>query len=199
MSDNNVHAAQYIPQWPAATRAEAVDPGRLYHQLARTAAHRWWRPLVGTAEIFLMTLGAGAVAFGIEIVLYGISAGTFTGLDLDALGPTPIFGNAALNAAFSAALGALVVLAMLLAVFLAAKEVQKRSSGTLSSVAGRLRWRWLAVLMALAVGCCAVLVGAALLLDLRVDTRDASRGWEQISQLPLAVITVVAFEYLFRG
>ncbi len=61
-----------------------------------------------------------------------------------------IFGNATLDAVFEAVLAVLVLLAVLLAVFASAKEEQQRPAGTLSSVAARIRWRWLAVCLGLA-------------------------------------------------
>lgn len=129
-----------------------VPPGRPYHQLARNAAHRWWRPLVGTGGIICVFFGASAVALGLETVLLGIRAGTFTGLDFDAPGPAPIFGNAALDALFSAILATGVLLATLSAVFAMAKDAQKRPPATLSSVTARVRRRWLAICLALAAG-----------------------------------------------
>lgn len=211
MTHSNIPAANGAPAWaPGGQRRKAVDvpPGRPYHQLARNETHRWWRPLVGTGGIIIAFFGASAVALGIETVLYGISAGTFTGLDLDAPGPTPIFGNAAFDALFSAMLSTLVPLAMLSAVFAMAKDVQRRPPGTLSSVTAGVRWRWLGVCLALAFGFCAVLVGAALLVDLSVDgsaiantinTEVTSPGWAQAAEVPQLIIWIVLAEYIFRG
>jgi hypothetical protein len=179
-----------------------------YHQLARNEAHRWWRPVVGTGGILCAFFSVGFIALSLETVLYGISEGTFTGLDLDAPGPTPIFGNAVLDELFSAALAVLVLLAMLLAVFAVAKETQKRPPGTLSSVTARVRWRWLAVCLALAAAFCAVLVGAALLVDIAVDgsaiadTMNAevtTSGWGQAAELLQLILWIVLAEYIFRG
>jgi membrane protease YdiL (CAAX protease family) len=163
---------------------------------------------VGTGGIISGSFGASAIALGLKTVLLGISAGTFTGLDLDAPGPTPIFGNAALDALFEAVLAALVLVTILLAAFAMAQEAQKRPYGTLSSVTARVRWRWLAVCLALAAGFCAVLVGASLLLGYSVDgsaiaetmnTDATSRGWWQAAQLPQLIIGIVLIEYVFRG
>jgi membrane protease YdiL (CAAX protease family) len=163
---------------------------------------------VGTGGIISGSFGASAIALGLKTVLLGISAGTFTGLDLDAPGPTPIFGNAALDALFEAVLAALVLVTILLAAFAMAQEAQKRPYGTLSSVTARVRWRWLAVCLALAAGFCAVLVGATLLLDFSVDgsalaeTMNAevtSRSWAQVAELPQLIIAIVVMEYIFRG
>lgn len=190
------------------THSNVFGRGTPYHQLARNDAHRWWRPLVGTGGILCAFFSVGAIALSLETVLYGISEGTFTGLDLDAPGPTPIFGNATLDTLFGAVLAVLVLLAMLLAVFAMAKDAQKRPPGTLSSVAARIRWRWLAVCLALAAGLCAVLVGAALLVDVSVDgsaiadTMDSevgSSGWGQGAALLQLIIWIVLAEYIFRG
>ncbi len=190
------------------THSNVAGRGTPYHQLARNDAHRWWRPLVGTGGILCAFFSVGAIALSLETVLYGISEGTFTGLDLDAPGPTPIFGNALLDTLFSAVLAVLVLLAMLLAVFAVAKEAQKRPPGTLSSVTARVRWRWLAVCLALAAGFCAVLVGAALVVDFSVDgsaitdtmnSEGTTRGWGQAAELVQLTIWIVLAEYIFRG
>jgi membrane protease YdiL (CAAX protease family) len=154
---------------------------------------------VGTGGIICAFFGASAVALGLETVLFGIRAGMFTGLDLDAPGPAPIFGNAALDALFSAILATGVLLATLSAVFAMAKDAQKRPPGTLSSVTARVRWRWLAVCLALAVGLCAPFVGIGLLVADTTHTENTSLGWTQAVEVPQLIIWIVLVEYLFRG
>ena len=49
-----------------------APPGSPYHRLARTAAHRWWRPLAGTAAVI-----AGWVL--LALLLFGVLAGAALG------------------------------------------------------------------------------------------------------------------------
>lgn len=203
------------PAWPSADAGEQrpktveIPPERPYHQLARNEAHRWWRPLAGTAGIIGAVFVVGAIGTGLDVLVLGIKSGSFDGLDLDAPGPTPIFGNAVLDTIFSSVLATLALLAIFSAVLAMAPAAQKRPAGTLSSVTGRVRWRWLAVCLALAAGLCAtlvvvtaLLVGASINGSAIADTmhaEDASRGWAQVVDLPRGIIAIVFFEYLFRG
>lgn len=115
------------PNKSASTHRAVTSPaGTPYHQMARTERHRWWRPLVGT----LLVVASGLV--GISVAIKGVH-----GLPLAA-----IWAKAATNLL----LGLLIPV-----VFLAAWWVQRRAPGSVSSVAGRLRWRWQLICASLAM------------------------------------------------
>ncbi|MEV6232488.1 type II CAAX endopeptidase family protein [Saccharopolyspora shandongensis] len=170
----------------------AVDAqGVPYHLLARTAAHRWWRPLVG----ILLLVGLAAV-FLVVTASVGMGLAVLVGISLDAEG------------SFSAPLwefgfGFATIAVILPAVLLTARWSQRRPVGTVSSVEGRLRWRWL-----LHCGGWAVLgfaVIAAVEFALAPDWDAASwPGWPTFLAVLAIAVTLVplqaaAEEYLCRG
>ncbi|KWX01071.1 Abortive infection protein [Carbonactinospora thermoautotrophica] len=107
-------------------------PGASYAQLARTSRHRWWRPIVGT----LVVVVAWLLGAGLLMVVLARTASPEAGFDPDTLWPK--------NPTWALALSLATIAVALPAIWLAAIWVQRRRPGTLSSVAGRLRWRWLA-------------------------------------------------------
>lgn len=98
-----------------------------YHRLARTERHRWWRPVVGTLLVLVLGLFA-------------------TGFVMGFLGATLPDGPA-----WSQASGLIALAVWTPVVLLAARWVQRRPAGSVSSVVGQLRWRWLLVCAGLAV------------------------------------------------
>lgn len=160
-----------------------------YDHLARTTGRRWYvgpaalLALVVTSLLFVLVLGS---AVDLAAVIAGIP------LDADGLPTGPGWSDAA---------GLLIIAATLPVVLLVVRFVERRRPGTLSSVTGRLRGRWLAVCLvpAIAVSALAGLVG-----ELVDPTGGAFAGWS--SFLGVAVVTLVltpfqaaAEEYLFRG
>src|SRR3982750_3704499 len=103
-----------------------------YHRLARTDAHRWWRPVLGTA--FIVVAGTVLALFG--YLAYGAAA-ALAGRPHVA-GEMPTFG-----ALGDLAMSFLIIATLLPVTLLAVRWIQRRRAGTLSSVTGRLRWRWL--------------------------------------------------------
>ncbi|MFC6017163.1 CPBP family intramembrane glutamic endopeptidase [Plantactinospora solaniradicis] len=175
-------------------------PGTPYHRLARTDRHRWWRPVLGS----LLILGG---TFAVLCLLIGVadSAGRLadrpTGPDgLPTWGPV---GDLAL-------LLASIAVALPL-VLLAAGWVQDRPVGTVSSVLGRLRWRWLGVCALVAVPTVLVLLGGSLGLLTLTGSADeggsADGGWPGwwgflgavAVLLALVPLQAAAEEYVFRG
>ena len=168
-----------------------------YHRLARTDAHRWWRPIVGT--LFIVFAG-GAV--GIGGYLAAGAAAALAGRP-DNADEMPSFG-----ALPDLALGFLGIAAFLPIVLLAARWIQRRPAGTLSSVTGRLRWRWLLVCLPVALVAIVLFLGGGLALagatgsDTGLD--DALAGWGPfvVSMVVLLVVVppqAAAEEYLMRG
>ncbi|WP_307840321.1 CPBP family intramembrane glutamic endopeptidase [Streptomyces sp. G44] len=168
-----------------------------YHRLALlTGRHRWWRPLVGTGLVL-----AGGVAAMLLVLLGSQVAGALWGRPVDADG-FRVWGGAGETGL------ALLSLALLLpVVLLAARWAQRRPAGTVSSVAGRLRWRWLGRCAAMALP---VVAGAfAVMLLLPSPAGDGTDDMRWIG-LPgflagLAMVCVLvpfqaaAEEYVFRG
>lgn len=189
---------------PAARRAwtVAAPKGTPFHRLARTEVHRWWRPLVGTLAI----AGAG-MALAVGLMLIGmIVRVAVTGELPETSGPEAdsIFGDDTADLAFN-----LAALALFLPVaLLAAWGIQRRRPGTLSSVAGRLRWRWLAACSGLAVLFCIVSYGTSLMAGVAMDDQSGGDeqwvGWESFIVPAVVIVLLVPFqataeEYVFRG
>ncbi|MEO3826166.1 CPBP family glutamic-type intramembrane protease [Actinomadura sp. B10D3] len=173
-----------------------------FHRMARNEVHRWWRPLAGTVGIAAvgMALALGLMIIGIIItVAVTGDAPEPSGTDVDT-----VFGNDTADLAFN--LGAL---AMFLPVVLAAAWiVQRRRPGTLSSVAGRLRWRWMLVCCGLAILFCAVSYGTSIIAATGLDDQSGGDehwvGWSRFLGPAIVIILLVPFqsaaeEYAFRG
>jgi membrane protease YdiL (CAAX protease family) len=168
-----------------------------YHRLARTDAHRWWRPVLGTAFIVV----AGTVLALLGYLVFGAAA-ALAGRP-HAAGEVPTFG-----ALGDLATSFLVIAALLPVTLLAARWIQRRRAGTLSSVTGRLRWRWLFTCLPVALGAIVVFLGAGYTLAAvtGIDTGlgDPLAGWAPFLVSTLVLLLVVppqaaAEEYLMRG
>lgn len=159
-----------------------------YDHLARTAGRRWYvgpaalLALVVTGLLFVLVLGS---ALDLAAVIAGIP------LDADALPTGPGWSDAA---------GLVIIAATLPAVLLVVRFVERRP-GTLSSVTGRLRGRWLAVCLvpAIAISALAGLVG-----ELVDPTGGTFAGWSSFLGVVVVALVLTPFqaaaeEYLFRG
>ncbi|MFF5231381.1 CPBP family intramembrane glutamic endopeptidase [Dactylosporangium sp. NPDC000521] len=155
------------------------EPGTPFHRLAHTAAHRWWRPVVGTlvlaAAYLLVEWLGGMLGFGepLDTWLYRTSVGSL--------------GAAAL---------------------LLARAAQARRAGTLASVLGRPRWHWLGLCLLEAAVTVVMLVAASAVLVWAIWAGPNARivggvGGEFV--LPFlafigpTVVVAVAAELVFRG
>lgn len=180
--------------------ATAVPP-LPYHRLALvTGRHRWWRPLAGTALLL-----AGAVAASLVVLLAGEIAGAILDRPVDEDG-FHVWGGIGETGM------ALLSLALLTpVVFAAAHWAQRRPAGTLSSVTGRLRWRWLGRCLMVALPLVAASSGIMLLLpESAGGGSEATAGGTEWAGWPdfllgLALVCVLvpfqasAEEYAFRG
>ncbi|GAA4936873.1 membrane protease YdiL (CAAX protease family) [Actinomycetospora succinea] len=178
------------PSTPPTPAPEAdAPPPVTYDHLARTPGRRWW---VGPAALLSIVVAG---------LLFVLVVGMTTGLAAAIAGvPLDVDGLPA-DPAWSAGFGLLIIAATLPAVLLVVRFVERRRPGTLSSVTGRLRGRWLAVCLvpALAVSAVTGLVG-----ELVAPTQGAFVGWSSfvgVAVVALAVtpLQVAAEEYLFRG
>ncbi|WP_203780440.1 CPBP family intramembrane glutamic endopeptidase, partial [Paractinoplanes rishiriensis] len=168
-----------------------------YHRLARTPAHRWWRTLLGTLFI---VVGGAVVAIGVLLAVTLSAAIAGRPENADGL---PSFGvHTDLALAF-------VTIALLLPLVLfAARWIQGRPAGTVSSVTGRLRWRWLLTCLPVAAAAIVVVLSGGATLawltgeDLGLD--GGVVGWAPFLVSMSVLILVVpaqaaAEEYVTRG
>jgi uncharacterized protein len=168
-----------------------------YHRLARTPAHRWWRTLLGT-----LFIAVGGAALAIAVMLTLTAAAALAGRPENADG-LPGFGDRG-----DLALTFLMVAALLPVTLLAARWIQRRPAGTLSSVTGRLRRRWLLTCLPVAFAAVTVFLVAGLGLGavtgLDAGLGGAFAGWGPFAASLLVLLLVVpvqaaAEEYVTRG
>ncbi|WP_157429823.1 CPBP family intramembrane glutamic endopeptidase [Actinomadura oligospora] len=181
--------------------ADDPPPGRSFHQLARTERNRWWRPLVGS----LFVLAGAFVAMFVLLVPMMI-VWRASGHSLDETGKDgSIFGNTNADLVFN-----LLGLALLIPVAaFGAWWIQRRRPGTLLSVTGRIRWRWLLACCGLSLAFLVVSFGlsvAAGALGGGDDGGDGGHwvGWGKFLVPAVAVLLLVPFqasaeEIVFRG
>ncbi|SHN34107.1 Membrane protease YdiL, CAAX protease family [Cryptosporangium aurantiacum] len=165
-----------------------------YHRLARTATNRWWKTLLGfilmpVAYLFVVFFGSLVV-----FIPFMIASGS---------AKTPEFSPLA---ELGVGLGSIAIVLPL--ILLAAWWTQGRRPGTLSSVRGRLRWRWLLGCVLLAVPMTLLALGLAVGLYALTgsDSGDDYQwvGWATFGPALLLVFALVPFqaaaeEYLCRG
>lgn len=174
---------------PATTPSSA--PGTPYHLLGRTSAHRWWRPWVEMVLLFVLAVVFSLLLFG-AVVGLAAALGTGVGSDLSFADPFWELGFG---------FGSIAIL--LPAVALTVRWVGKRRLGSVSSVAGGLRWGWLLHCLGWAL----LAIGLAIGVDLvrGVDWEAAAwPGWPAfLAVLALALILIpfqaAAEEYICRG
>ncbi|MBX9397558.1 CPBP family intramembrane metalloprotease [Streptomyces sp. TRM72054] len=167
-----------------------------YHRLALTTGnHRWWRPLVGTGVVL-----AGAILVMLAVIIASEIAGAVVGRPRDA------DGNVIWGGIGDTALALLGISLSIPVVLLAARWVQRRAAGTVSSVAGGLRWRRLGLCLAVALPVSATSLGISMLLP-EPEGSGPELTWAGLSPFLLGLATVcllvpfqaAAEEYVFRG
>ncbi|BBE21973.1 hypothetical protein MN0502_08560 [Arthrobacter sp. MN05-02] len=181
---------------------EQVDRQFEFHRLARSwPQHRWWRPLLtallGVAFYLVLTILLLIVG-----VVLALTSSTDVGPYLDAAAAIDL----ADPVIFAFTLASLIL--MIPALALAALIVGPRPVGLLSSVAGRIRWRWL--------GVCAVAALSVFLVSLALSTgigflfpeESAAAPVQQDTTILLVLLALSLFavpfqaaaeEYVFRG
>ncbi len=174
-----------------------APPGTPYHRLARTPAHRWWRTLLGTLFALL-----GGIAVVLLVYVAYVVAAELSGR------PDGPDGMAGFGPLAELAVGFLSIAALLPMILLAARLIQSRPAGTLSSVEGRIRWRWLMICVPVAaIAIILFLIGGTALgaltgQDAGLD--DPLAGWGPFLTSTAVLFLVVplqaaAEEYLCRG
>lgn len=197
----------FPPGYPAAPYGAPPQPtswfaptpqGVRYDHLARNAVNEWWRPLVGT-----LIVGAGFFLVGIVVIFIGVIVAQIAGISVP-MREEEIFGDPV----FGLVVVLLSIAAVLPVVFGTAVLIQRRRPGTLSSVAGRVRWNWLAQCAGIAA-VALVLGQAAQYVTFAVSgagTKDFLEwaGWGQFLPGLIVIVLLVPFqaateEYVFRG
>ncbi|MFJ4517036.1 type II CAAX prenyl endopeptidase Rce1 family protein [Streptomyces sp. NPDC088816] len=178
--------------------ATSPDPtGLPYHRMARYSPHhRWWRPLVGTVVlVFVSLLATGILYLITDEIGWAVGYPELPDGGAD-FGPIT---NTGLDLAFIALNLPLVLLVVL--------WLGRRPAGTVASVAGRPRWRWLGWCLLAAVPPMVLLpVVAGFLPGDEGDGggSDVWVGWQTfLVSLAMLVVLVplqsAAEEYVFRG
>lgn len=139
-------------------------PGLPFHRMARTWRYRWWGPVlaVGCAVALIILV---QVALEIAALLVALISGFEPDLQNGS-----IFGAPVPDLAFSV----IVLSTMTPLVILVVRLVQRRRVGTLMSVEGRLRWRWM--FACAASGIVPLGLSFVVLYVLQQVTTDASGG-----------------------
>lgn len=128
-----------------------IPGGEFYHRLGRTRHYRWW------------TLPLTLLAFAVLLFFLGVGVALATTL-VSVLGGNSLISDSPLSAIGQLAFGLLSVALLAPIVLFLVRVVQWRRTGTLLSVEGRVRWRWLGLCTALAIPPAAVCAAAFLLL-----------------------------------
>ncbi|MGW1604897.1 CPBP family glutamic-type intramembrane protease [Streptomyces eurythermus] len=166
-----------------------------YHRLARIAPrYQWWRPLLGT-----LVVAVGYVLAVLVLMLCSLVLGLALGYSQDADG-WPEFGPVP-----GTALDLLSIAVGIPVLLLTVRWIGRRPAGTVSSVTGRLRGRWLGLCVLTAVPVLALSMGAMFLLP--SDGGDAESqwvGWPAFGRALAMLVVLVplqaaAEEYVFRG
>lgn len=182
---------------------ERLAPGSAaYHRLGRTSPnYRWWKPLLvgllGTmfylVALVLLFLGAVLAGFAIPAWGRGLDAFFNSGAAFDLGDPVTL------------AVVLLSLIPLLPALLLATRIVGAQRVGLLSSVAGRLRWRWM--LRCASVAAAVYLVGYLVIFAVSALAGESVTPDLGRPELPVLLILTVllvplqsaAEEYVFRG
>ncbi|MFH0177493.1 CPBP family intramembrane glutamic endopeptidase [Streptomyces cacaoi] len=180
---------------PLAAPLPALLPELLpYHRMARVSArHRWWRPVLGTGFVAVACVLVAGLLYGL-----GSALGAARGY------PEAPDGTVEFGPVSGTALDLLAIATALPVVLLAVRWTGRRPAGTVSSVTGGLRWRWLGLCVLAALPVLAVTTGAMLLLPVDDATPSRWAGWEVFGPALAMLIVLVplqaaAEEYVFRG
>ncbi|MFI9808576.1 lysostaphin resistance A-like protein [Streptomyces sp. NPDC052301] len=165
-----------------------------HHRLARLSPrYRWWRPLVGTLVFVVLYVAATGLLDAVTSAL-----GTRRGY------PKNPDGSVDFGPVSGTALDLLFIAVAIPVVLLVVRWIGRRPAGSVSSVTGRLRWRWLALCLLTAAPVFALMSGAGFLLPDGADQGDRWAGWAVFGPALAMLVVLVplqtaAEEYVFRG
>jgi membrane protease YdiL (CAAX protease family) len=174
-----------------------------YHRLAReTPAYAWWKLPVAGLVILGFYLGLSLLLVVGAAVYFAAAGGTTTFGDwLDAAGELD-----SRNLDFFV-IDMLSLVILIPAVLLGVLAIGPRPVGYLSSVAGRLRWGWLARTAVISAIVFTATIGASLAISEATDPADVSAPSDVGRQAVVAIVVILlivpfqaaAEEYVFRG
>ncbi|MET0448047.1 MAG: type II CAAX endopeptidase family protein [Aeromicrobium sp.] len=174
-----------------------------YHRLAReTPAYAWWKLPVAGLVILVFYLVLSVVLVVVASVYFAASSGPETLTDwLDSAGELD------LGQLDFFVIDMLSLVVLIPAVLLGVLAIGPRPVGYLSSVAGHLRWGWLARTAAISFVIFGVTLGASLVLSEVTDPAEVSAPTDVGSHAVVAIVVVLlivpfqaaAEEYVFRG
>jgi uncharacterized protein len=169
--------------------AQQVD----YLHLLRGPNRRWWKPLVSLVVVIGLLVPLLVLAIGLTL-LYGVMSGvSHVGLWLDEQFAEESIGPGAYL------FGDLVIIAFIPAVLLSTWIVHRVRPGFVSSVAGRIRWRWLLRSAAVLTPLLLIYLAISFLLDPPQSVRPAEWVVLLVMVLVLTPFQAAAEEYVFRG
>lgn len=183
------------PVQPPRPRTDEPPPGVPYHRMGRTERHRWWRPPLALGCAVPLFLGLNIL---LVIVVELGKAVQHIPADVAETG----------HPVADLAVELLLVILLIPAVLFAVRFVQKRRGGSLSSVEGRLRWRWLLRCTAVATACVTLsfagLVALLLVTEPGEDVLGEYAGTGLFVSTLVVVVLLVPFqaaaeEYALRG
>ncbi|SDI31500.1 Membrane protease YdiL, CAAX protease family [Actinokineospora alba] len=152
-------------------------PGTPYHLQAKTAAYRWWKPLL--ALVLVSVVFALGQALGLVLqVVFDLPEGSLP------WGMLPLVAGLAVT--------------LVPGVMLIARVVDRRPGGTVSSVLGRIRLPWLGWCFLIA----ALMLVAVILLrgeTLALSSVTPLKLVPVLVYLPFIVFQAAGEEYVFRG
>lgn len=181
-----------------------IESGTPYHLLARNSAYRWWRPLATLLVAAVLCLGGAVAASAVLTVMLAFPNGHVAPWLVLAPRPTAAL-EAALDDPMWTLVGSFAVIpVLLLAVFVTVRWTQRRPFSSVGSVVGRLRWRWLAESLGLAVLLLTIAFAVSAAFGSAGQTGPGFPGWGRyLSILAIAVLLVpvqsAAEEFVFRG
>ncbi|MER6683854.1 CPBP family intramembrane glutamic endopeptidase [Streptomyces olivaceoviridis] len=165
-----------------------------YHRLARLSPrYRWWRPLLGTLVV------AVAYMTTVVVLMFLVAAlGSGLGYPQDDDG-WPEFGPVS-----ETAVDLLCIAVGIPVLLLVVRWIGRRPAGTVASVTGRLRWRWLLLCVLTAVPIVGLAMGCLFLLPADGEPDSQWVGWPAFGRALVMLVLLVpvqaaAEEYVFRG
>lgn len=183
-------------------RMDQVDQHFAFHRLARSwPQYRWWKPLI-TALLGI----AFYVVFTVVLLVIGAIIAFATSADMQRFADMAVVIDLSNPVILAVTLLSLIL--MIPALALAELIVGPRPIGLLSSVAGRIRWRWMAVCVAAALAVFLASLLVSTIISFFFPEEGAPAPVQQdtsilLIMLALSILAVpfqaAAEEYVFRG
>ncbi len=178
-----VPAAQAPPRWWLALPTEPTP----YHQFLRAPLWRWWRPIavvVATVVIWLLI----SLVLTMPALVLDAGATVFSPNQPMQIGPWFFLSN-------NVALGLAIPLVMFLQ-----WGILGQRPGWLSSITGRLRWRWLFTCLGIVAVVLVVVAGVEMLINPPQDLRFRDHTWLLVFGILLTTpFQAAGEEYALRG